>query len=387
MTSQLKTNITPDTSAIVDGQPIDADDVTTPIDDLRDQARSGQLSVSDNDTHVKHLEDALTAASPLLITKTNSGGDETLEISLASTPGTGTVTSVELDLPALHNNGTANPITSTGKIYLGAVNEAGVRISPDATDPYGESNGTNTLYIHPVGSALITLSAGGIPTAFMFPKQTIDTSGLTGNRMYDVFMYRQFTPSPAVAFEVVQWTSSTTRAEAVEWSTGGQIVKSSDTSRRYIGSFYKGVANVKYNDAERGIWNLYNRGGASLAYKETVNTWTISNGLWRAWNGNPNASFKFVCGIVDDVIQARAVLAIGSIYSACGIGLNRSNANDANGSVGSTDGPSISDLVARPREGLNTVHALEYGASGGAIGFGSGGTTYSNSYLSGVWKA
>ncbi|MGJ3241150.1 MAG: hypothetical protein ACFE0Q_20740 [Anaerolineae bacterium] len=83
MSSTLKTTLTIDDSAIVDGNTIDASDHTTPFGQVETQFRSGQLSVSAEDTHVKHLEDALTGATDRLkLTKQTASGNESLEIDL-----------------------------------------------------------------------------------------------------------------------------------------------------------------------------------------------------------------------------------------------------------------------------------------------------------------
>jgi hypothetical protein len=59
MTATAKTAITIDTSALVDGASAEAADVLTPISGLLTHVKSGRCSVSANDTHGKHLRDAL----------------------------------------------------------------------------------------------------------------------------------------------------------------------------------------------------------------------------------------------------------------------------------------------------------------------------------------
>ena len=63
---------------------------------LKDSA--GTLSVSNADTHIKNLEDALSAGTSITIAKLNSGANEQLQISLAShTHSASDVTSGVLD--------------------------------------------------------------------------------------------------------------------------------------------------------------------------------------------------------------------------------------------------------------------------------------------------
>ena len=84
MTSTAKTSIAPDVSYLVDGQTADAVDVLTAIEDLRDYVRSGAVSVSANDTHVKHLQDAISVGTGLSEAVTSGSGNEGLALSLDS---------------------------------------------------------------------------------------------------------------------------------------------------------------------------------------------------------------------------------------------------------------------------------------------------------------
>lgn len=83
MATELKTSINPDTSAIVDGQTIDAADVTAAIDDLRDEIRKARVSVSAVDTHVGYLSEKLAASTGLSLADSGAG-DSDLTITLDS---------------------------------------------------------------------------------------------------------------------------------------------------------------------------------------------------------------------------------------------------------------------------------------------------------------
>lgn len=74
-------------SAIVDGQIADAADVTVPFGETEtniDEARA-TLSVTANDTHVKNLDDAITAGAGISKAVTTPGGDETLTLGVDTT--------------------------------------------------------------------------------------------------------------------------------------------------------------------------------------------------------------------------------------------------------------------------------------------------------------
>lgn len=108
MTSIPKTDITADVSAIIDGQPIDAADVRTPIEDLLAWIRAGHGAVSGTDTHVKTLADGLTVSGRLTLTVTNPGGDEVAEIALDDT-GIVTVNGVQ----TLENKTLVEPVIAS----------------------------------------------------------------------------------------------------------------------------------------------------------------------------------------------------------------------------------------------------------------------------------
>lgn len=84
MTSQTKTSVTINDNAVADGQTIDAADVTVAFDDAQTELQQGWSRVSANDTHVKHLEDALTAGTGITIATVDDGADESMTVTLAT---------------------------------------------------------------------------------------------------------------------------------------------------------------------------------------------------------------------------------------------------------------------------------------------------------------
>ena len=84
MTSTAKSSSTPDvgTTQFQNGNEIDFTDFSTAfaeVDDNFDLAES-RVSVTANDTHTKHLQDALTAGTDISITVSGASGDESLVI-------------------------------------------------------------------------------------------------------------------------------------------------------------------------------------------------------------------------------------------------------------------------------------------------------------------
>lgn len=72
------------TAALVDGENADASDVLVPFGEAEtniDEARQ-TVSVSAGDSHVKHLEDALSAGTGVSLSKVNTGLDEQIQIAV-----------------------------------------------------------------------------------------------------------------------------------------------------------------------------------------------------------------------------------------------------------------------------------------------------------------
>lgn len=76
MATVLKTTYAPTVSNIVDGQQIDASDVTTPLTELRDYARAGRLAASGTDTTLGVLDEKLVPTEGLFMALQGAGADE-----------------------------------------------------------------------------------------------------------------------------------------------------------------------------------------------------------------------------------------------------------------------------------------------------------------------
>jgi hypothetical protein len=148
MTSTAKPTTKNDinTSGLVDAQQADAGDVLVPINDTADavdEARS-TVSVSDNDTHVKTLTDALQAGTGVTLTENNNGGDETLTIAVNPAAITG-IDAGNIDSGTLaHERGGLEADVSA---YDGIVKISGGTTS-EATP--------GTDYVTPTGSETLT---------------------------------------------------------------------------------------------------------------------------------------------------------------------------------------------------------------------------------------
>jgi hypothetical protein len=149
MTSTIKATAVPaiGKTQFVDGQDIEAADFTTAFTeaDTNDQTAAERVSVSAGDTHVKHLEDAVTAGTGIAITKTNAGADEALSVAVdavdASLVDSGAATSGQV-LQANGAGGAAWVTPAGGGGELGASSE--LTISSGAVTATGAHHTVDT---------------------------------------------------------------------------------------------------------------------------------------------------------------------------------------------------------------------------------------------------
>lgn len=96
--------------------------VRTPLNELLAYIILGYLSISADDTHLKHLEDALQAGTGISLTVQNEGGNETLLISINGTTA------------ALDVTGTAGEnLAIRDQVYLNPSDNKWYKIDSDAT--------------------------------------------------------------------------------------------------------------------------------------------------------------------------------------------------------------------------------------------------------------
>jgi hypothetical protein len=86
MSSKLRTAVVVNDSNVVDGNTADAAIWNIAYTNTEDELRAGRVSVSDADTHVKNLEDAVKGvAGQFAVTKQNVGANEELQLNLDAT--------------------------------------------------------------------------------------------------------------------------------------------------------------------------------------------------------------------------------------------------------------------------------------------------------------
>lgn len=205
--------------------------------------------------------------------------------------------------------------------YPGSLPVMGMPVNAD-------SGSVGFVALAPCRGNVITLYNGSAWVAYKIPDAGVTLHcGSTG--MYDVFVYDN---GGTLTLEQVIWTNDVTRAAELAVQDG-VYVKTSDSSRRYIGS-YKSISNiVKDEEATRHIWSYYNRvdrwankfmSGAGYAYSTAT--------LRQVNNSNVN-QFEVVIGVAEDITkityEAMAQLTSGGPQAQVGIGIDSTSADSS----------------------------------------------------------
>lgn len=224
---------------------------------------NGQVLIGNGSGYVAA---AITAGSG--VTVTNGSGS----ITIAASGGADLFGLCELRMSS-NNSGVPVPISDAASITEVQVNPLrGARIGIYNTS-------TSAWEILTVSSTFF-----GVPTG-------------TAGHIYDVFAYNSF---PGVAYELTSWGGSSSRSSALAY-LNGVLVKSSDNSRRYIGSFRLDTTNTTCDTRQkRFIWNYYNRVQQELFSEEGGASHTYNTATWREWNNSTSYRLEYIVGLVED---------------------------------------------------------------------------------------
>jgi hypothetical protein len=210
------------------------------------------------------------------------------------------------------------------------------------------------------------------------------TTALTAGKPYDVFAYNN---SGTPTLEMLVWTNDTTRATALALQNG-VLVKSGQTTRRYLGTIYTSGANTMEDSyAKRYVFNYYNRVDRPMrAALETADSWNYTTATWRQANANTANQLDCVIGVSEDPVTANVTAIVGNTNAGVfpilvGVGVDSTSANSTtilnatmnqivNGKVTAT-----ATYNGFPGVGRHTLVWLEYSvASGTTTWYGDNGT-------------
>ena len=151
------------------------------------------------------------------------------------------------------------------------------------------------------------------------------------------------------------------------------LVKASNLTRRYVGTIYTSAAvTLMDNPAQRFIWSFYHRVPKPLLRQETASSWSYTLNAWHQANASTANRVELVRGLNFDLAE---VIVLAKIFSASqvnahtGVGLDRTNGNDAQVFAGACGAGAFNTATAHYR-GLPGIgyHALNWLENSDAVG-------------------
>ncbi len=243
----------------------------------------------------------------------------------------------------------------------------GLRLSLSSSNPVPSSNvpSGSTLYLTPYTSGRASVYNGTQWVNLNISEVSKTLSCMTSDKNYDVFL---FLSGNTVAIELsAAWTNDTTRSEAIS-RQDGVYVKSSDQTRRYVGTI-RSVSSTAVSDSQsrRFVWNYYNRVERSLKVTESADSWIYNTAAFRPSNNNIYNSFEFVTG--DSTLLAVRAQSIGgcsggAAYAGVGIGIDSTTVNSADvfgQNVNTLNSVIPAEYRGRPSVGYHRITWLEAG--------------------------
>ena len=279
-----------------------------------------------------------------------------------------------------------NLLTSNGTVWASAAPSN--QVAPSQCDhrltltsglavTTADVTGASTIYLTPYKGKSVSLYTGSAWVVYTVAELSIATSGGTASKPHDVFLDENG-GTPALA--ILTWTNTTTRATALTVQDG-VLVKTGDTSQRYMGTVYLDSSKNCSDAAEyRYVWNYYNRVARQMSNgRETTDTWTYTTSTWRQMYGGTNSNqLNFVVGVSEDEVTAiNQQMTYNSTTGSlrrCAIGLDSTTAfaqtclpGVAVSQVGSTYWVGmVSTYSGLPGIGLHVIYPIELSSAVGS---------------------
>lgn len=226
----------------------------------------------------------------------------------------------------LSNNGSdslswATPVfpVDLGSCNLRLTLTSGVPVT--TTDVTGATN----VFVTPVRGGQCAFYDGTATwTMLTNPEITVAVPATTST-IYDLWCRNN---SGTMACDTTAWTNDTTRATALA-PQNNVLVKSGDTTRRFIGTFRTTAVSGRTEDSftARYIWNYYNRVPRELKRLETTASWTYTTATFREANASTANQIGVVVGLAETAmsLSIRALVSNsggGAVHATVGIGVD-----------------------------------------------------------------
>jgi hypothetical protein len=201
--------------------------------------------------------------------------------------------------------------------------------------PTTTSKTATVIYFTPYKGSYITLYYRSQWRLYLLSEISYTLSGLTANKNYDIFIYHDYTTNTRILELSAAWNTDFVRTDALA-TQDGILVKSSDHTRRYLGTFRTNATATQYSFSEafRNLWNYYNRVTYHLRVYNASNTWTYNANAWRESNNNAAIDVNFVIGVNEVLFRFRDKTNVISNAAAVrafstGVGVDSTTVNSA----------------------------------------------------------
>lgn len=227
--------------------------------------------------------------------------------------------------------------------------------------PVVDQTGKTTIYLTPYNGNEIWLFTNGHWQRYELAEVSL-APALAASKVYDVFVYDN---AGTITLETVVWTDDNTRATALQ-AQDGVWLKSSDLTRRWVGSFRTSAASqMEDSVANRLVFNLYNQVQRSLQrLSASEDGYTYSTNTYRQVNANAANQVTLLCGLAGQQfvsLQAQHLFsaAVAADSGNVGIGVDSSTVSSAMGGRGTPFTACACAYSAHPTLGYRVYKWLE----------------------------
>lgn len=235
-----------------------------------------------------------------------------------------------------------------------------------------------TIYFTPFRGNRIALFTDGVWRVNTFTELSCSLSGLTANKNYDVFVFKD---GSTLKLALTQWTDDTTRATAIAMKDGmytnnaamtptvissGIAGELAQYAALYVGSIRTTGTTGQCEDSylNRFVWNHYNQKKRPFKIAESTASWAYTTTTWRPWNNNTANRASFIQGLNEDPIYLYFLGYQQGGYGFMGIGLDKTNNYDGLATQMSASASFSVVYENFPGIGYHYLQLMECGGSG-----------------------
>jgi hypothetical protein len=180
--------------------------------------------------------------------------------------------------------------------------------------------------------------------------------------------------SDVISIEALAWTSDSARATAL-LAVDGVLVKTSDTSRRYVGTFRTTTTTTtEDSEAKRFVYNANNKvpramlGTLGYADDNSGTTFTFnSQNVWAALNGGTGNKCEWVNGLTETVFLAGSVLYASGASSFVMLGIGIDATTSASFIISQNDVLGSTAFGRSNNKSVSFAAGYHYGSLNGAV--------------------